>query len=342
MSDSEAFVSIVTPVYNGEPYLAECIESVLAQTHKNWEYIILDNCSTDATNEIARRYAEKDKRIVIYRNEVLVDVITNHNNAYQKIARDSKYCKLLHADDWMFPNCVKEMVHLAEQHPSVGIISAYSLVGKRVRNVGLPYPSTVISGRSIARQTLLGQFYLFWSPSSLMIRSDLVKANDPFYNHELLHADVDSLYLLLQSCDFGFVHQVLTFIREHEASLTSTLTKHMNRVILSNLHLLAIHGPKYLTQSEFRDYYREKVKAYYRFLARNALELREPSFWQYHKEWLSKFGFTFERTKLLKTIIGMLVYSPQRSVATVCRAVRERAKMNLLFDRPNLDWKAEK
>lgn len=342
MSNSEPFVSIVTPVYNGEPYLTECIESVIAQSYTNWEYIILDNCSTDGTNEIAQRYAKKDSRIIVYRNDNNVDVISNHNNAYQKISPHSKYCKLLHADDWMFPHCLKEMVSLAEHHPSVGIVSAYSLVGKRVRNVGLPYPSTVSTGRSIARQTLLGRFYLFWSPSSLMIRSDLVRANDPFYNHELLHADVDSLYLLLQSCDFGFVHQILTFVREHEASLTSTLTKHMNRLILSNLHLLAIHGPKYLTQGEFRDYFREKEKAYYRFLARNALEIREPSFWRYHKEWLAKFGFTFKRTRLLKAIIGMLVYSPQRSVSTVCHAVRERVKMNLLFNRPNLGWKAEK
>ena len=331
MSSSEPFVSVVTPVYNGEPYLAECIESVLAQCYANWEYIILDNCSTDRTNEIAQRYAKMDRRIVVYRNDKLIDVISNHNSAYQKISPHSRYCKLLHADDWMFPFCLREMVNLAEQHPSIGIVSAYSLVGKRVRNIGLPYPSTVSSGRSIARQTLLGQYYLFWSPSSLMIRSDLVRANDPFYNPELLHADVDSLYVLLQNCDFGFVHQVLTFIREHEASLTSTLTKHMNRLILSNLHLLAVHGPKYLTPSEFSDYYRERVKAYYRFLARNALELREPGFWQYHKEWLSKFGFSFERTKLLKAIIGMLVYRPQRSVATVFYAVRDRIKNEFAF-----------
>jgi len=52
-------VSIVTPVYNGEPYLAECIESVLAQTYPNWEYIIQNNCSTDRTLEIASEYGKK-------------------------------------------------------------------------------------------------------------------------------------------------------------------------------------------------------------------------------------------------------------------------------------------
>ena len=53
-------VSIVTPVYNGEAYLEECIESVLAQTYTHWEYIIVNNCSTDNTLDIARRYESKD------------------------------------------------------------------------------------------------------------------------------------------------------------------------------------------------------------------------------------------------------------------------------------------
>src|SRR5690242_20501129 len=53
------FVSVLTPVYNGEAYLAECIESVLAQTYPNFEYIIVNNCSKDRTLEIAQSYAKK-------------------------------------------------------------------------------------------------------------------------------------------------------------------------------------------------------------------------------------------------------------------------------------------
>jgi glycosyltransferase involved in cell wall biosynthesis len=53
---NEPFVSIITPVYNGEAYLRECIESVLAQTYSNWEYIVVNNCSTDGTLRIAEGY----------------------------------------------------------------------------------------------------------------------------------------------------------------------------------------------------------------------------------------------------------------------------------------------
>jgi glycosyltransferase involved in cell wall biosynthesis len=324
MSKIETFVSVVTPVYNGEKYLAECIESVLAQTYPHWEYIILDNCSSDKTNEIARQYAEKDNRIVVFRNDELVDVVTNHNNAYQKISSDSKYCKLLQADDWMFPDCLHKMVRLAEQHPAVGIVGAYSLAGKRVRNDGLSYLDTVISGHTVARQTLLGNYYLFWSPSSLMIRSDLIRARKPFYNPEHLHSDDDSIYILLQECDFGFVYQVLTFIREHEDSLTSMVAKPMNRLIVSNLHLYVIHGRTYLSPDEYRLNLEKKLKSYYHFLAANAFDLREINFWQYHKEGFKKIGLHFNRIKFTKAILGLFINQPKQSIGRMLRAFYQK------------------
>ena len=62
-------VSVVTPVYNGAAFVSECIESVLAQTYENWEYVIVDNCSTDGTAEIAAGYASSDPRIRLVAND---------------------------------------------------------------------------------------------------------------------------------------------------------------------------------------------------------------------------------------------------------------------------------
>src|SRR4030067_1311700 len=110
----DPLVSVVTPVYNGEKYLAECIESVSAQTYKNWEYARVNNCSTDRTREIAERYASMDNRINVYTYEEFVDVIQSHNRALRLISPHSKYCKVVEADDWLFPECVERMVELAE------------------------------------------------------------------------------------------------------------------------------------------------------------------------------------------------------------------------------------
>ena len=120
-------VSIVTPVYNNEEYLAECIESVLAQTYQNWDYIIVNNCSTDKSGEIARRYAAKNPRIRVHDNQQFLRAVPNHNLALRQISPESKYCKIVFADDWIFPHCIEEMVAVAEEHSSVGIVGAYGL-----------------------------------------------------------------------------------------------------------------------------------------------------------------------------------------------------------------------
>src|SRR4026209_1200674 len=169
----QPLVSVVTPVYNEEKHLAECIESVLAQTYSNWEYVIVNNCSTDHSLQIAQRYAAQDARIRVCDNREFLRIIPNHNHALRQISSESKYCKVVLGDDWIFPECLTKMVELAEAHPSVGIVGAYRLSGATVSCDGLPYPSTVVSGRDICRWTLLGRLYVFGAPTSILIRSDL-------------------------------------------------------------------------------------------------------------------------------------------------------------------------
>ena len=74
-------VSLLTPVYNGERYLADCIESVLRQTYRHFEYVIVDNASTDRTADIIAAYAAREPRIRVHRNTDLVPVVANHNIA---------------------------------------------------------------------------------------------------------------------------------------------------------------------------------------------------------------------------------------------------------------------
>src|SRR5438477_2595110 len=160
-TESHSVVSVVTPVYNGEEYLAECIESVLAQTYQNWDYCIVNNCSTDRSAEIAHRYAAKDRRIRVYENQSFLPAAANHNAAMRQISPASRYCKIVFADDWLFPECLDRMVALAEAHPGVGIVGAYGLRDSSVMWSGLPYPSTVVSGRDMCRWRLLHDLNVF-------------------------------------------------------------------------------------------------------------------------------------------------------------------------------------
>ena len=72
-------LSLGLPVYNGEEYLAESLDALLGQTFEDFELIISDNASTDGTDEICRRYAEKDSRIRYVRQPKNIGATPNHN-----------------------------------------------------------------------------------------------------------------------------------------------------------------------------------------------------------------------------------------------------------------------
>jgi glycosyltransferase involved in cell wall biosynthesis len=291
-------VSIVTPVYNGAEYLAECIESVLNQTYSNWDYNIIDNCSTDGTLEIAQRYAAKDRRIRIHRNDRLLDAIPNHNFALRQISPNSKYCKVVFGDDWIFPECLEEMVGLAEAHPSVGMVGAYVLEGQRIACAGLPYPSHVVSGHEICRRHLLEGLYVFGSANAVLYRADLVRSRNPFYDESNVHADTEVCFDLLKTNDFGFVHKVLTFTRVRSASL-SELTNILGTSYIGMARILIAHGRDYLKQGEYDALFNHAMSQYYRFLGKSFMLGRDSAFWKYHKGVLTQSGPGFSRGRVL-------------------------------------------
>ena len=128
MRESEhPLVSFVTPFYNTEKYLAECIESVLAQSYQNWEYILVNNCSTDGSLEIARRYAARDQRIRLTTNSEFVGELKNYNLALRQISPYAKFVKIVQADDWIVPECTQEMVAVAVTDPDIAIVGTYAI-----------------------------------------------------------------------------------------------------------------------------------------------------------------------------------------------------------------------
>ncbi len=323
---SEPLVSIVTPVYNEAEYLGECIESILAQTYRNWDYTIVDNCSTDGAVEVARRYAAVDRRIRIHQNTQFLSVIPNHNVALRQISPESKYCKMVFGDDWIFPNCLEQMVAVAEAHPSVGIVGAYTLEGERVTCTGLPWPSAVVCGREIGRRHLLEGLYVFGSANAVLYRSNLARDHDPFYREDNIHADTEVCFELLKKCDFGFVHQLLTFTRVRAGSL-NTASQELHTYFASMLQLLVKHASDYLTPEECETCLARHLSEYYRFLGKSLILGRKKQFWDYHKRELTKSDVGFNRTRLAKGTLAVLcdaALNPKQTVEKLLRAKRRQ------------------
>lgn len=300
---SEPLVSVITPVYNGEQFLSECIESVLDQSYQNWDYVLVDNCSTDGTRGIGRRYADDDPRIQCVHYEEHLDIIANWNRALRHVAEQARYVKILHADDLLFPDCLARMVRLAEANPNVGLVGAYRLSGRRVSLDELPYGTQVIDGRKLASQSLRGETRLLHgSPTAYLLRASEVRKHNPFYDEEELHSDRGSCYKVLKTTDFGFVHQVLTLTRDHEESFSRRLAIRLYTYRVANLYILKEYGPNFLDPAEFDERYEKELRDYYRLLARHLLRPGSSEFWAYHRQRLEEIGEPLNRTRLAASL----------------------------------------
>lgn len=118
----EELISIVLPVYNGEKYLRESIDSVLAQTYKNWELLIVDDCSTDSSAAIAKEYASKDRRIYYYRNENNLRLPRNLNKGFRLAKGD--YLTWTSDDNKFKPTALEKMYDALKNNQNAQFVFA--------------------------------------------------------------------------------------------------------------------------------------------------------------------------------------------------------------------------
>jgi glycosyltransferase involved in cell wall biosynthesis len=294
----EPFVSILTPVYNGEPFLAECIDSVLAQDYPNWEYIVVNNCSTDRTLKLAQQYARRDSRIRVVNNRDFLNCEENHNNALRQISPRSEYSKVVSADDRLVPHSLGKMVRFAMRHPTVGIVGSYQQAGDIIDWKGLPENVSVLSGRDACRVGLLQGIHIFGNPTSVLYRSDLTRRTASFFPHSEPHADTSAFYEHLRDCDFGFMHEVLSLKRVHEGQLSTRYIR-LQAGSLAYIDDLVHYGPHYLTETEFSMRLHQVLAGYYRGLGRCALKMKGQDFWTFHESKLASLGYPLDRRRVL-------------------------------------------
>jgi glycosyltransferase involved in cell wall biosynthesis len=301
-----AKVSVVTPFYNTEAYLEECIQSVLAQTLPDFEYLLVNNRSTDGSLAIAEKYAAQDSRIRVTTNAEFVSQTENYNGALEQIGAETEYCKLVQADDWIYPQCLEEMVRLADSDDSIGIVSSYRLDGRRVTCTGLLYTDRVINGRTICRRQLLEGIFLFGSPTTLLFRASIVRARKPFYETGRLHEDTEVCYEILKTWNFGFVHQILSFTRRDNDSIVSA-SKAFDPDLLDKLIVIQRFGPTFLTSEELAACWRRQETIYLRRMTEAMLVRKPPEYWAYQRRGLATIGYELSGAKLLRHAFPVLL-----------------------------------
>jgi glycosyltransferase involved in cell wall biosynthesis len=320
---AEPLISVVTPFYNTAPYLAECIESVLTQSYSRFEYILMDNCSTDGSSEIAEDYARRDPRIRLIKCTQFLQQIPHYNRALAQISNDSRYSKIVEADNHIFPECLHLMTQVFERSESIGLVCSYFLMGNLLYGSGYPYPTPMMSGREWVKQDLLSSTHIFGAPTQVMYRSSIVQHQKPFYNERVLHADTDKCYEILQCWDVGFVHQVLSFSRTDNESISSAESMlqagALNRYIVQRRY-----APVFLEANDATSVIRKAKRAYYRSLARRALLFRagRSSLWRYHKEGLKTLNEPLDWPYLLLIMCREFLWLASNPGMTAVRALQ--------------------
>jgi len=130
MADNGYLVSIGMPVYNGEKYIRQAVDSVLAQDYQDFELIISDNASTDSTESICREYSKRDKRIQYFRNERNMGAVWNFNHVLD-LSKGEYFMWAAH-DDAYLPTFVSRCAEALETTPSAVLaFSAMSVLDDR-------------------------------------------------------------------------------------------------------------------------------------------------------------------------------------------------------------------
>lgn len=214
-------VSVLMPAYNAEKYIEKAIASIMLQTLKNIELIIIDDSSRDKTWEIVKKYRRKDKRIIALRNKKNLKLSKTLNIAIEK--SKGYYIARMDADDWSYPDRLEKQYNFLEKNTSVGILGGSmeiieengTLIGKR------NYPE---DDKNIRKN-------IFWfSPFShplIMIRKSLFE-NVGGYNPMFNPAEDYELYFRIGKLSkFANLPDVLLKYRIINKSMTTGSTRMM-------------------------------------------------------------------------------------------------------------------
>ena len=158
-------VSVLMTAYNRDKFIAEAIESVLASSFKDLELIIVDDCSTDKTLDIAKTFQQIDTRIKVFRNEENLGDYTNRNIAATYAT--GKYIKYLDADDTIYPHGLEVMVAAMEKYPN----AAFGIQSNK-REDFQPYPISSMPVDSFYEHYFKGGLLLS-GPTGTIIKKDV-------------------------------------------------------------------------------------------------------------------------------------------------------------------------
>ncbi|MCK5184343.1 MAG: glycosyltransferase [Candidatus Heimdallarchaeota archaeon] len=218
MSQKTPLVTVLMPVYNGEKYLAEAIDSILQQEFTDFEFLIIDGTSTDNSVKIIKEYTDSRIRLIFRdKNSPGFASALNHGLALSR----GKYIARMDCDDISYPDRLQKQIDFMDENKKVGVCGTWiiELIERKLGKVH-KYPTSFDEIKvSLFFSSPLGH-------PSVMIRNSMFKENNLFYNTEFLYGeDFDLWNRCAEHFQLANLPEILLTYRKLSTSLYHTMVK---------------------------------------------------------------------------------------------------------------------
>jgi glycosyltransferase involved in cell wall biosynthesis len=205
-------ISVLMPVYNGGKYLKEAIDSVLSQDFKDFELIIINDCSKDNSRDIIKSY--NDNRIVLIDNEMNKGLISSLNIGLKYCK--GKYTARLDQDDIALPNRFKKQYEFMESNPNIDLVGSWTnCITQKGEDLKISRNS---NNPVIIKYELLFNNVMFHS--SIFFKTELIKKNGG-YSMDFIHSEDYEMYSRPgMELNCSNIQEVLFKLRIHNESIT--------------------------------------------------------------------------------------------------------------------------
>lgn len=219
--NSNPKVSIVVPTYNYAHYLDETIQSALDQTYQDYELLIVDNHSTDNTEQVIQKYLG-DPRVAYHKNPKNLGLVGNWNKCLE--LANGEYIKFLCADDKFHPEMLEKYVAVMEQYPNVSLVTCdKQAFGSKTHQTITPL-THLVEGRTANLHMLIGKYCWIGEPTSVMFRKRDLKVGN-FSNEYNQYVDWEMWIRLLTAGDCYIVPEILAYVRFHPDTVSKQQKK---------------------------------------------------------------------------------------------------------------------
>lgn len=256
-------VSVCIPAYNAALYIKQAVESALAQSYRDFEIVIVDNCSTDETVSLIDSLIIKNSgRIRLFRNTSNIGLVANLNKCLSYA--EGRYIKFLCADDLLLEGCLEKMADGLDMYPSVKLVTCgRKLVDADGNNLGIKRYSmrtALVPGNRVISKCLFGGNYI-GEPSAVMFRKADVKS--PFREDMPQLSDIDMWFQLLEGGALLNLSEPLCVFRSHPAQMTHTNVK-LGLLVADNIKLFESYSKKSYLEIAWISVWKYKLLMTYR------------------------------------------------------------------------------